>query len=352
MKRVLFLLILLSLGFLLALSPSANVKAQDGNQDDKEAMLADQDVNFEEFNKATMDAIKNGLKCLASKQNKQDGSWGGGPRIVATSQPALAMMANGNVPGRGKYGKNVGKAVEFILSKQDKTGFITESSRMYCHGFATLFLAEVYGVCQSEELNKKVKKALDKSINLICRVQDTQGGWNYSPSKGSTDISVTICQAMALRAAKNAGIKVKSDVIKKCIESIKGAANPDGGFSYRMPRSGGSSPPRSAAGVCILYAFGEYECKEVTNGIRYIEQNKIHKGNWFFYANYYAAHAMYQAGGKHWKNWWPKIRDFLVSTQLKDGSWQDKDSGGNNYSTGMALIILQIPSRYLPIVQR
>ena len=36
---------------------------------------------------------------------------------------------------------------------------------------------------------------------LIVRTQNDQGGWRYQPVKYDADLSVTICQIMALRAA-------------------------------------------------------------------------------------------------------------------------------------------------------
>ncbi|MHC4914036.1 MAG: hypothetical protein ACYTGB_00975 [Planctomycetota bacterium] len=55
---------------------------------------------------------------------------------------------------------------------------------------------------------------------------------------------------------------------------------------------------------------------------------------------------MYQAGGKYWKTAWPIIRKELLSKQKANGSWD------STYGTGMACIILCIPYRYLPILQR
>ena len=60
---------------------------------------------------------------------------------------------------------------------------------------------------------------------------------------------------------------------------------------------------------------------------------------------------MWIAGGNYWRNWYPAIRDELLSTQRQDGSWQ---SGlmCSNYCSAMSLIILQVPNNYLPILQR
>ena len=73
---------------------------------------------------------------------------------------------------------------------------------MYGHGFATLFLAEVYGMHPDPDLRQKLVKA----VKLIINTQNDEGGWRYQPERREADISVTICQVMALRAARNAGI--------------------------------------------------------------------------------------------------------------------------------------------------
>ena len=48
--------------------------------------------------------------------------------------------------------------------------------------------------------------------------------------------------------------------------------------------------------------------------------------------------------------WWPVIRDELLEKQTAEGFWQGQ--AGNEYGTAMALIILQIPNRLLPIFQK
>ena len=308
----------------------------------------------DEITPETQKAIDRGLAFLASIQ-AEDGSWplyGGPGNTGITGLAGLAFMSGGSLPGRGKYGANVARAVEFVLKHTRRDGYITSGrSRMYEHGFATLFLAEVYGMTG----NPEVKKKLQRAVLLIERTQNPQGGWRYNPVPYDADISVTICQIMALRAARNSGIRVSRDVIDRGIEYVKNCQNPDGGFSY-MIRSRGSNFPRTAAGVCSLYYSGEYEDEAIRKGLDYlydsiagaVDQKRM---GHFFYGHYYAVQAMFQAGGKYWKAYYPKIRDRLVQTQQPgDGSW--KGYGHTAYATSMACIILQVPYRYLPVLQR
>ena len=70
----------------------------------------------------------------------------------------------------------------------------------------------------------------------------------------------------------------------------------------------------------------------------------------YFYGHYYAVQAMWTAGGKYWAEWYPYIRDELLSTQQNNGSWSDGVDA--HYATAMACIILQVPNNYLPILQK
>ena len=69
-------------------------------------------------------AIDRGLEYLAAQQ-AANGSWGSGAyreNVAVTSLAALALMAGGHQPGRGKYGKRITSALEFVLAAGDGNG--------------------------------------------------------------------------------------------------------------------------------------------------------------------------------------------------------------------------------------
>lgn len=309
-----------------------------------------------EMTPAAERAVARGLAWLAAAQ-APDGSYGGdshyGRHVGITGLAGLAFLAGGHTPGRGEYGAHVDRCVDFILSNASESGLLaaeTSHGPMYGHGFAALFLAEVYGMSGRAELDETLRKA----IRLIVLTQNDQGGWRYQPVRYDADISVTVCEVMALRAARNAGLYVPKDVIDRAIGYVRNSQNPDGGFRY-MLNTGASAFARSAAGVAALQYSGVYHGQEVALGLKYLEQftpgqaeqrNLSH----YFYGHYYAAQAAFFAGGDVWARWWPAIRDELIAHQTDEGSWRGQ--AGSQYGTAMALIILQMPNRLLPIFQR
>jgi hypothetical protein len=306
---------------------------------------------------AAQQAIDRGLKLLASRQ-QDDGSFGSGGysrNVAVCGLSGMAFMAGGSTPGRGPYGDRVDRCVEFLLANTDKSGFIqaqgaTSHGPMYGHGFAALFLAECYGMTMRDDIRENLSKAID----LIVQTQNQEGGWRYQPQRRDADISVTICQVMALRAARNAGLHVPSETIDRCIDYVKRSQNADGGFMY-MVQGGQSAFPRSAAGVVALYSAGIYEGPELEKGLEYLMRfvprgGAFSRESHYYYGHYYAVQAMWHAGGDRWTRWYPAVRDELLSRQRDDGSWMD--SICQEYGTAMACIVLQMPNNYLPIFQR
>jgi squalene cyclase len=316
-------------------------------------------------------AIDRGLSYLARSQG-EDGSWGDRPmyagNLAVVGLGGLAFLAGGHQPGRGQYGQVVGRALRFVLSKEqtNPVGFLFNRSGsehggpMYSHGFATMFLAESHGTIADRDLRRRVRDTLGKAVKVILDSQNNEGGWRYLPEKKQTaDISVTVCQIMALRAARNAGVEVPKSAVDKCIEYVRACQNADGGFRY-FKQGGDSAFARSAAGLAALYSAGVYQGQAVDRGLKYLTQFRPN-GTTFYrrdadrnylYGHYYAAQVMWTAGRRWWADWFPAIRDELVSrSRLHQGAWQDTYFGAD-YATAMACIILQIPNNYLPIMQK
>ena len=91
---------------------------------------------------------------LATTQS-ENGDWpaGGRKRVAGTTGMARSMvfLASGEDPNFGQYSNNVRRSLRNIIQAQDAgTGILGMS--MYHHGFATLALAEAYGVVNERNL--------------------------------------------------------------------------------------------------------------------------------------------------------------------------------------------------------
>ncbi|MEL6712939.1 MAG: prenyltransferase/squalene oxidase repeat-containing protein [Planctomycetota bacterium] len=335
---------------------------------------------------AQEEATAKGLAWLAREQN-DDGSWTGDvgyklnstyqvdrreqPHVGVTALCGMAFLAGGHLPGRGEYGETLDKTIDFVLGCVDNDGYITRSdTRMYSHAFATLFLAEAYGMTYRQDLRLKLQKAVD----FIVKCQNDEGGWRYEPLARDSDISIVVCQCLALRAARNIGIRVPKSTVDQAIRYVVSSAN-KGDAPLRRSADRDSSPgtfryqPQiysrtefalTAAGVTALNGLGIYSDQLIDLGIDYLNsqffafnQRHGHRGHYFFwYGHYYAVQAMYTRGGSDWVNYFTKLRSFLVGHQQADGSWPNNQGPGLAFSTAMGCLILEIPYDFLPIFHR
>jgi hypothetical protein len=338
-------------GFATAMSLSAGHSKADREQSPNEKSPA------ELITPQTQNAIDKALAFLSNRQVKSGSKQGAFGQtsyesgVAVTGLGGLAFMCGGNAPGEGKYGKNVNLCVDFVLRNVRDSGYIALADNsvyenMYGHGYAMLFLAEAYGMTQRAAIEEKLKKAVD----LTCKCQNSQGGWRYQPRPDDADLSITVCQIMALRAARDAGMNVPSDVRTKCIDYVKRSQKSDGSFTYTL--NSHSTFPMTAAGITSLYSAGIYDDDRVKKGLKWLMNHKptssgsVGSGN-FFYGHYYAIQAVWHAGGEYWNIWYPAIRDVLVNSQNGDGSWPS--SQGPEFAAAVACIILQMPNNYLPI---
>ena len=166
-------------------------------------------------------AVTRGLDYLARTQ-RTDGSWPGqhGQVSGVVGLATLAFLGHGEMPNEGKYGDVIKRSVDYIVSTQESNGLLSgkdKASPMYSHGFATLALAEVYGMID----DPRIGPALKQAVGLIVSTQNRLGAWRYSVGSTDADITVTGAQMVALRAAANAGIEVPPETIRQGVAYVR-----------------------------------------------------------------------------------------------------------------------------------
>ena len=291
-----------------------------------------------------------------------------------TSLSILALASLGHQAGDASpEGQAMKKALAYVLSSgvQEKDGYFgqKDGSRMYGHGITTLMLAEMLGMGVDAQQDELIRDRCRKGLELILRAQKipknevSRGGWRYTPDTSESDMSVTVWQTMALRAAKNAGLDVPKGAIEDAVKYIKRCYEPDadkkgdaklGGFGYQ---SKGRELSTTAEGLLALQVCGEYESEEVLSASdRLLKSGVTENEKWLFYLTYYYAQGMYQRGGKHAVEGRKVVADVLLPMQSRDGSWEGKGGeergGGKVYATAMAVLSLAVKNHFLPIYQR
>ena len=239
-----------------------------------------------------VNAIKRAQKWLVKKQGRS-GTWGNNGN---TAMAVMALMVSGNSPGKGEFGAAISKGIDYLISTQDGNGFMAVGRRgpMYQHALATLALAEAYGMTS----NPSIRDALIKGVDLIVQCQDYGGGWRYSPRPSKGDMSVTVMQVMALRAAAETGVYVPDETIEHAMRFINDCWNPEkAGWTY-MKRRGTINFNRTAAGIVCLQSLGRYDDPRLKRAVESVQQRAFNedKGRHFWYGHYYASVALYHYG--------------------------------------------------------
>ncbi len=305
--------------------------------------------------------IKGALRYLASKQ-EPNGAWGMTPEerkhpIAMTGYVLMAYQAAGQLPGEGEFGRYVTAGMQYLLDSVQPDGIMgnrNDGQYMYGHGIATIALAELYGQTRSTTIHTK----LERVVKLIISSQNDEGGWRYRPIVRDADISVTVLQVVALRAAKNAGIEVPQPTIDAAVRYVKRCYNDQtGGFSYQPGQSPGFA--RTAAAIYSLQVCGLYDDPLVKQGADYLFRNKEQR-EWWTYGNFYAVPAQYMIGGGSWEKWYLYIKDILLSHVTTQGDvswWEPKIDNGRGgvgpiYCTAVYTVILSMPYSYVPLYQR
>ena len=295
-----------------------------------------------------------------------------------TALAIMGMTSVGHMPGDPTpEGVVVGRALRFMTEAivPNDEGYLGQSdrSRMYGHGIMSLMYAEMLGHGLDDDMDRKIRSRLQRAVELIMRSQDVvkseanRGGWRYEPGSSDADISVSVWQVMALRAAKNAGLDIPKEAINKAVAYIKRSyrseRNPDGtpkdmaaAFSYE-PYGGRQTFSTTAAGILSLQVCAQYDAPEVVGGANFLLKSPPSPSEpWFYYGTYYYAQGMYQRGGEQAAIARQKTEQMLLELQQENGSWQPRNgnerSAGPVYATALALLSLSVHHHFLPIYQK
>ncbi|MHC4222513.1 MAG: hypothetical protein ACYSUN_00850 [Planctomycetota bacterium] len=368
------------------------------------------------ISKKTEAAVERGLAWLARHQNL-DGRWSGdkftdrcktyyrkkcqvgarfgGWDVGMTGIALLSFYAAGYRPHSGRYKDTVLRAQVFTAARQRADGDFGGQGDLiggYTRPVGTIALAEAYGTTADKEF---YERAWRSAAHLV-RIQYDDAGWRYRlGGQFPGDTSVTGWNAWAIATARKIGIPVDPmglegsnsliDMFSSEVTQDEEFYNTDPRYFFEVGRGQSfihftgynareaSRPPMTAIGLickifmgrhrshpyCIgaanrlLQSIPEYDAEK--NAIKYTAGAEYPSYYW-----YYGSLAMYQMGGRFWRQWSrPLLTEGIPNIQIRGdacehGSWdsENMDSiGGRIYATCMCVLTLETFYRYLPALR-
>jgi hypothetical protein len=327
-------------------------------------------------NARTEAAVAAALKWLSENQ-EDDGRWdadkhgagqesrvfghdrqGAGARADTgiTALAVLAMMGAGNTHYEGQYRVNVQKGLEFLLRSQGRDGSMAGGSetfaQMYCHGMATLAIAEAYAMTGDERLKWWVEKAIGYSVSAQ---NSTDGGWRYRPGDAG-DMSQFGWQVMALKTAETSGITVPDRTKQGMLRFLSAlSSGRQGGLASYRPREDVSPTMTAEALACRYFLSAAGDSPVVDEAANYIAAHRPQREKMNLYYWYYGTLAMHQVQGERWSQWNEALQTRLLPAQRQDGrfagTWDPGHDlwggyGGRVYTTAMGALCLESYYRF------
>lgn len=292
-----------------------------------------------------------GLDYLARSQKEDgtfEGMYGQDPAIAGFC--LMAVLAHGDDPNVGPYSGMARKCLEVILRCQNAEGYIVAAQgyqSMYSHGFATLALAEAYGMMRDDRIGPALKKAVD--LILESQKHNPLKAWRYNPKDADADVSVSGCQMVALVAARNAGIPVPDKALEDGLRYIASCRNDQGGYGYTSPNE--TRVTMSSLGSLTLSLTRNKDDASFPKTLAYLTKQLNYRDEHYpFYLEYYMSQALFHADLDVWHQWNLKNIRYMRTIQAADGSWIFNASPA--YTTSLALLSLALNYRFLPIYEK
>lgn len=337
------------------------------------------------------ESVDRGLQWLAAQQ-QADGRFPSNPvgQPAVTSLAVMAFLSRGHLPGEGKYGQHLNRAIDFVLDQQSRRGYFSlldvppssdhlqpGQTLIYNHSIAGLMLGEVYGMTsgdRSRRTEDALARALAFSRAVQTRVKATApevGGWRYAypeSPRANSDLSVTGWALMFYRSARNAEFEVPKPYVDEGLDFVQRCFVEDptqreaGVFRYRpleTSADGRASLANTGSAMLSLLLGGRHDDPQVRACIDWYLERPYPSDPataYFYLSGYYSSQAMAQVGGDVWNRMYPQIADAMLKQQMATGAWPpgraNEITFGSTYSTSLAVLTLTPAYQLLPIYQR
>lgn len=328
------------------------------------------------------EAIDDGVAFLVKSQ-QPDGSWGTGGRTTGwdllddvpgshhafrdatTSLCVLALRAAGGAEEARRRG------LEFLLTR---AGSRRSSGGQIYNVWAHCYMTHALAVeARHDPGNLAIREACARQIRDLERYQTVVGGWNYYDGPVSTTpVNLdptsfgTAATLVALWEAREAGIAVPDEMVRRAIRRLEACRFPDGSYAYgfdgrREPMFGANqlegSIGRAQACNEALWLWGRLDEKAALQGLA--DFFRLHKfiligrkrqfphEAWYYTAPYYYYFGHYYAGRLLGRlspearaPFLEPYRRALLPYQEDNGSWWDYIMWDYHEPYGTAFVLL------------
>ena len=171
---------------------------------------------------------------------------------------------------------------------------------------------------------------------------------------------------MALQSARapGTGLRVPDTALKLASYYLDLASEEEGALYRYQPRQRQTPTPSMTAEalLCRVYLGWTRDDPRLRKGMDWLWQKhppQRTEGNLYYW--YYGTQLFHHLGGESWDQWNTEMRDLLVNTQEKRGtqagSWSPQKfeygrQGGRIYTTALAVCILEVYYRHLPLFKQ
>lgn len=323
-------------------------------------------------------AVRNALAWMAKNQQR-DGRWdaarhGAGknrfssgsmrPDTGVTGLALLAFLGAGHTHKneQDQYKKTVQAALNYLLRIQARDGRLsgpaTHFAAMYCHGMATLALAEAYGMTGDPQLREPLRQAVSYTIAAQHKRfggwrYRSHANWRYDPALRNIDgdTSQLGWQLMALNAAEVAGLEFPAATRRGMIHFLDSVSSGRHGGLASYRRGERYNHTMTAEALFCRFLLGTKPNSPLAAEAGAVILNHLPGGGRpNFYYWYYATLSTYHLQGRYWETWNRAMQNQLLALQQRDGSWSSDtvwgSHGGRVYTTALGTLCLEVYYRY------
>ncbi|MEO0478235.1 MAG: hypothetical protein AAF196_02015 [Planctomycetota bacterium] len=305
--------------------------------------------------------------------------------VGVTALALLAFLGDGSTLRNGPFKENVHRGIGWLRDQMDPdTGLIGVKAAhdyIYDHTIATLALVEAAGLSNSRLIKNDAAKALE----YLEYHRNPYNVWRYEPKSGENDTSITGWAVFALKSARDFDMTINDSALDLSLTWFDDMTDPTTGRTGYLDRGGRSS--RRPGDHADRYPRDRGECMTAVSLLCriFLEKEQDEDGNVTFnretqqlldqqadlileskpewdeaagtidhYYWYYGTYALFQMGGRRWKQWEKALDSAVVQQQRQDGSFKGSwdaagawgEDGGRVYSTALLALTLEAYYRY------